>query len=320
MRSVRRNLVPPLLAIALTGCVDSGGSRESEVVPARKRNADDMWLTPRGSLQLPAGVEHADYWSPSMSRRIGFAAYLPPSYHTDRERRFPAIYHLHESYRNELSELDVAELLHQGIVDGKWPEMMLVFPNGGRATMYQDSADGRFLAETTVIRELIPHIDATYRTIADRRGRAIEGSSMGGRGATFLAFKYPDLFVSLFNQAGNTLHTTELGRTVSADSWPANYLGRETARLRENDPYWFLDKNIDQIRALHIRIMLGTDDRGHRKSVRELHAELRARRIDHTYLEIRNVAHNRIRLMAPYRHVWFDHHAAAFGLGRQAAR
>ena len=40
--------------------------------------------------------------------------------------------------------------------------------------------DGRFLSETAFIEELIPHVDATYRTIADRTGRAIEGFSMGG--------------------------------------------------------------------------------------------------------------------------------------------
>jgi enterochelin esterase-like enzyme len=45
--------------------------------------------------------------------------------------------------------------------------------------MYQDSANGRFMAETTVVKELIPHIDASYRTIANRNARCIEGFSMG---------------------------------------------------------------------------------------------------------------------------------------------
>ena len=40
---------------------------------------------------------------------------------------------------------------------------------------------------------LIPHIDATYRTIADRKHRALEGFSMGSWGAAHLAFKHPEV-------------------------------------------------------------------------------------------------------------------------------
>ncbi len=42
--------------------------------------------------------------------------------------------------------------------------------------------------------ELIPLIDRTYRTRADREGRVIAGFSMGGGGAVRLALKHPDLF------------------------------------------------------------------------------------------------------------------------------
>ena len=41
---------------------------------------------------------------------------------------------------------------------------IMVFPNGGRSTMYQDSGDGRFLAETTFVKELIPHIETVRQT------------------------------------------------------------------------------------------------------------------------------------------------------------
>jgi endo-1,4-beta-xylanase len=69
-------------------------------------------------------------------------------------------------------------------------------------SFYSDSFDGQWMAETTVIEELVPHIDATYRTIANRDGRAIQGMSMGGFGALKLAFKYPDLFSSVVAFAG----------------------------------------------------------------------------------------------------------------------
>jgi endo-1,4-beta-xylanase len=50
--------------------------------------------------------------------------------------------------------------------------------------------------EDVFVKELIPHIDATYRTIGKRSGRAIEGFSQGGRGTTRIMFKYPELFAS----------------------------------------------------------------------------------------------------------------------------
>ena len=53
---------------------------------------------------------------------------------------------------------------------------------------YYDSLDGSIMMETTVIQELIPHTDATYRTVATRDGRAVQGGSMGGMGSLKFAF------------------------------------------------------------------------------------------------------------------------------------
>ncbi len=45
--------------------------------------------------------------------------------------------------------------------------------------------------ETAFFSDLIPHIDATYRTIADRNGRLIGGYSMGGYGAIRYGWRIP---------------------------------------------------------------------------------------------------------------------------------
>ena len=90
-----------------------------------------------------------------------------------------------------------------------------------------------------MINELIPHIDATYRTIADRKARCIEGFSMGGRGSTNLAMKHPQLFGSLFNQSGNVYHVSD------AANLPNAYLGDDPQRLRDNDAFLNLTKNLD---------------------------------------------------------------------------
>jgi len=63
------------------------------------------------------------------------------------------------------------------------------------------------MSESVIMQDVIPFIDANFRTIANRSGRAIEGFSMGGRGAIKLAFKYPDQFCSTIAYAGATFES-----------------------------------------------------------------------------------------------------------------
>jgi enterochelin esterase-like enzyme len=269
---------------------------------AKQQNSDDMWLS-ETPAELPTGVSHQQYPSAAMNRQVGYCIYLPPSYDTAKDRRYPVIYHLHGAGGNEFRSTYSAEVLHEGILAGKLPEMIIVFPNGGRSTMYQDSGDGRFLAETTFIKELMPHIDSHYRTIAKREARCIEGFSMGGRGSTHLAMKYPQLFGSLFNQSGNVMH-------VSAESeLPNAYLGDDVERLRANDSYLNLLKNADYIRQnMRIQVACGTADSGHIKTVREYHAALTAANIPHEYFEVEGLDHNQKKMIDGRRDTWFDFH------------
>ena len=98
------------------------------------------------------------------------------------------IYNLHGNGGNEFTSVDSVRLLHEQITKEIVPPMIMVLPNGGHSTFYKDSADGRFPIESIFIKEFIPYIDANYRTIADRKGRCIEGFSMGGRGSTRTRF------------------------------------------------------------------------------------------------------------------------------------
>jgi len=228
----------PLLSFGIVTVLASPLQAQAPQTQKSKQvNTDDMWVVEQVP-ELPAGVTHHTYRSASMKRDVGYCIFLPPSYATRAERRYPVIYHLHGAGGNETRSVYSAKVLQEGILAGRWPEMIMVFPNGGRATMYQDSGDGRFMAETTVIRELIPHIDATYRTIADREARCIEGFSMGGRGSTNLAMKFPELFGSMFNQSGNVYHVS------AASQLPNAYLGSNPERLRANDAYLNLEKNL----------------------------------------------------------------------------
>jgi enterochelin esterase-like enzyme len=271
-------------------------------------NTDDMWVT-SPLPELPPNVTHHTFRSDSMQRDVGYCLYLPPGYAKDEKRRYPVIYHLHGAGGNETRSVYSASVLHEGILAGKLPEMIMVFPNGGRSTMYQDSGDGRFMAETMMIKELIPHIDATYRTLADRQARCIEGFSMGGRGSTHLAMRFPELFASLFNQSGNVYHVSDVSKAPSA------YLGSDPERLKANDPYLNLEKNLAYIQAnLRIQVACGTADPDHLITVREYHEALTKAGMPHSYFEVEGLDHNQKKMIDGRKATWFDFHLESLRL------
>ena len=205
-------------------------------------------------------MRHCTFPSASFGCEVGYCIYLPPGYCDGPA--LPVIYNLHGAGGNEFHSFDDVVNLHEGIVAGHYPPAIVVLPNGG-FTWYKNSWDGRFPAETMFIEELIPHIDDTYATIAAHHGRCIEGYSMGGRGATRLAIKYPHLFCSLHNQAGNVLNLAMMGGQHDGDGrglapgWDAahwqeylmGFLGPDKPRYIDDDTFCNLEKNLDRIKG-----------------------------------------------------------------------
>jgi S-formylglutathione hydrolase FrmB len=81
--------------------------------------------------------------------------------------------------------------------------MIMVFPDGQTGSWYFDSPiDPAWKFETYISSELVGWMDKNYRTIHDRKGRAITGLSMGGHGAMFLAFRHQDVFGAAGSMSG----------------------------------------------------------------------------------------------------------------------
>ena len=254
-------------------------------------------------------MTHHTFYSTAHETDVGYCIYLPPGYDARPHERYPVIYNLHGAGDNELHGFDDVKVLDRGIRESRWPAMIAVLPNGGMRTFYKDSHDGRFQSETLIIRELIPHIDATWRTIDARKGRCIEGHSMGGRGATRLAMKYPNLFCSLFNLAGNVPRTLAHFDPSAPDTYPNNYLGPDRQNYVDNDAYELLRKNLGDIRGkLRIQMWCGTRDMGHLATVRDFHQALLEADVDHTYMEIEGLGHGKKPIIDRFRNVWFDYH------------
>ncbi|MEM6980116.1 MAG: alpha/beta hydrolase-fold protein [Planctomycetota bacterium] len=284
--------------------------------PTRMRldAATIQWVNePSGKqLPLPTGVTHTRFHSALAGQEISYTIYLPPEYHTEPERRFPVIHHLHGNGGNELKSLPAAIGLHEAIVAGEVPPMILVMFNGGKSTFYKNSSDGQLPIEDIFMQEFITHIDSTYRTIASGKARCIEGFSMGGRGAVFFAMKYPEAFASLFCQAGNVPRLVEMFDDTPEIYRSELYLGNDRDRWVDDDAFHNATKNQSKIKkSMQIQIACGTKDGGHLPTVRDFHNHLLELQIDHTYIELKGLAHRKPQMMKMLGSMVHSHHVDA---------
>jgi enterochelin esterase-like enzyme len=128
--------------------------------------------------------------------------FLPPSYATERNRRYPVVYALHGysiGAEQWTHEIHVPQTIEGAFATGT-KEMIVVLPDSKtvhNGSMYSSSVTtGDF--ENYVARDVVTYIDAHYRTIPDRASRGLVGHSMGGYGATRIGMKHADVFGSLY--------------------------------------------------------------------------------------------------------------------------
>jgi S-formylglutathione hydrolase len=129
--------------------------------------------------------------------------YLPPSYQTNKNQRYPVVYFLHgygigaDAYWNMMKVQDATD---GDIAAGKAKEMILVHPDANtiyNGSMYSNSpTTGDW--EAYITEDLVSYVDSHYRTLADRMNRGLAGHSMGGYGTIRIGMKYPEVFSSLY--------------------------------------------------------------------------------------------------------------------------
>lgn len=208
----------------------------------------DSWDNPpKGRV---SGLKHGTFQSASMQVKVGYNICLPPEY-SDQKKRFPVIYYLHGYQGNESSYLDYEKYW-------RGTPTLLVFVNGGETSFFCDAPDGSVMGET-IVKELVAHIDQTYRTIAERKGRALHGYSMGGYGALKLGFKYPEMFGCVVAY-GATLSSAQETRKHLGKVYAKMFGGREE-RFEANNPLKLLERNADKIRSgTRVLLVIGSKD------------------------------------------------------------
>lgn len=136
--------------------------------------------------------------------------YLPPSYDRSNDR-YPVIYWCHGFAQTSLWGVNgspgipsLATCMDRAIAAGA-PETILVMIDAhtrfGGSLYLNSAANGRY--EDYIIDELIPYIDRTYRTKAERAHRAVDGKSSGGFGALALAILHPRSFCAVGSHSGD---------------------------------------------------------------------------------------------------------------------
>jgi len=105
-----------------------------------------------------------------------------------------------------------------------------VMPDGGNSwyvnwAKSDDAQNNRW--EDYIVKDLLGHVDANYRTIARREGRAINGLSMGGFGGLMLGLKHPDMFCSIGSHSGALSYAKQAGDRLKAAKDAPKKAGKE---------------------------------------------------------------------------------------------
>lgn len=182
-----------------------------------------QWL----AAQSVSRVERQSFNSTALGLTKNFRVYLPPGYDNSTER-YPVVYFLrgHDlelfdpTAPGRVNGRTLKEVADELFATGQIGKMIIVCPNTtGNNTLSVHSCgvnmlrpdirtvagigNGRF--EDYLVKDLISHVDASFRTIPDRAHRAIDGFSLGGFMSTMLSLRHPDLFSSVGSYDGTIM-------------------------------------------------------------------------------------------------------------------
>jgi enterochelin esterase-like enzyme len=217
--------------------------------------------------------------------------YTPPHYDTQVKVRYPVLYLQHGGGEDETGWTRQGRanvILDNLIAEGKGKPMIIVMAHGyaRRAGQPEPDLAGRSLGspearrvlqemtaafEDDVTQALIPYVDSTFRTLADREHRAMAGLSMGGMQTFQVTLNHLDLFsyIGGFSGAAGPLMLGDQKLDVKA---AYNGAFAEPAAFAK------------RVRLLWLGV--GTDEPERmRTGIRDLHASLTEAGIPHVYFE-----------------------------------
>jgi S-formylglutathione hydrolase FrmB len=223
---------PPVVEAPPTahGAILSRSSSVAPPAPVPALRADRVTLLDRRlqevTFETPL-MRDVDPANPYANGTTRVRILLPSAYPTQPHRRWPVLYLLHGccvSFQSgKLASLGYQDWTVRGAAERilDRADFITVMPDGLNSGWYTDSygaaGEGGPAVESYQTRQLIPWVDAHFRTQADRAHRAVAGVSMGGFGAMTYAARHPDLFgfAASFSGAVNLEHDAYVHQTYS---------------------------------------------------------------------------------------------------------
>jgi enterochelin esterase-like enzyme len=219
----------------------------------------------------------ASFRSKAVRGRVHLVVLLPAGY-ANSDVRYPVVYFLHglpaspQAYRNVGFLKQALESLRR--------QAILVAPQGARDhdtdPEYLDWGPGRNW-ERAVSQELPAYVDSHFRTIPDRRARALVGLSAGGYGAVALAFHHLESF-SVVESWSGYFHPTDPSGTKTLDLGSA----RRNRRADLHNAIVGLRRAF-RVRPTFFGFYVGSGDARFRADNLALHRELAAAGIPHVF-------------------------------------
>ena len=268
----------------------------------------ERWWVPPIQAVGPS-TAYQVFMSEAAGQEVGYLEFLPPQYNEDGKTRFPVMYWLLGLGGDPSGGLFAIQIYAKAMEEGEVPPFIIISCNGVADTWYLDSEDGEYPVETMIASDLVPHIDATRRTIARSDGRIIEGFSMGGYGAMKFGLKHPEVFGAvgahgsgrfdrqsgyLELRTGDEPQDSEEARMRTQSRIQSGPLRQHSAEhVAANSAIVLLEQNRDRIRQEGLRVWLavGGDD-WHREG-----AELFCKRLEESAIPCKvvvapNIGHN----------------------------
>lgn len=216
-------------------------------VPAKDQDFYQLKDVPHGQLRQDL------YFSKSTNAMRRCFVYTPPDYEKDPSKRYPVLYLQHGAGEDETgwgNQGHAGLIIDNLLSEGKCKPFIIVMDNGGgiggggrrggpprgaagRGAGQPGGAAGpgaggpprrgaagrggfNFNAfEHILIDELIPHIDSTYRTIADQPHRAMAGLSMGGMQTRTISLAHLDTFSQIGIFSGGSIAPSDISDVVA---------------------------------------------------------------------------------------------------------
>jgi S-formylglutathione hydrolase FrmB len=237
----------------------------------------------------PASAEvlTSTFASPSLGREVSYVVDMPSSYAGATSRKYPVVYALHGLFEGSgfWEKRGLAPILARLRESGAVPEFLVVAVDGGNS-FFVNAPGGRY--EDLVTKDLVAHVESTYRVVAGRKGRALLGVSMGGYAALHVALEQPGLVAAVATHSAMLLE-----RIPSVDQgagrWHMAAFNKvfgdpiDAALWAENDPLAWARKAEAKSAPL-LYVDCGAEDRyGLAGGHRALHEALEARGVTHVF-------------------------------------